>query len=109
AAGPDFVLAVDANRGWSVADAVRFARLIEPLDIQWLEEPGQWHDDVAMMARARKAPRTPVTAGQSEITSHAVRRLLDAGAVDLVNFAASEGGGVTGGRGGGPGSASRPA
>ena len=36
-----------------------------------------------------------MTAGQSEITSHAVRRLLDAGAVDCVNFDASEGGGVT--------------
>ena len=95
AAGPDFVLAVDANRGWSVADAVRFARLIEPLDIAWFEEPCHWHDDVAMMARVRQATRIPVTAGQSEITSHAVRRLLDAGAVDLVNFDASEGGGVT--------------
>ena len=31
AAGPDFVLAVDANRAWTVPDAVRFARLIEPL------------------------------------------------------------------------------
>ena len=95
AAGRDFVLAVDANRGWSVADAVRFARLIEPLDIQWFEEPCHWHDDVAMMARVRQATRIPVTAGQSEITSQAVRRLLDAGAVDLVNFDASEGGGIT--------------
>ena len=43
----------------------------------------------------RRATRIPVTAGQSEITSHGVRRLLDAGAVDLVNFDASEGGGVT--------------
>src|SRR5215468_10553397 len=95
AAGPDFVLAVDANRGWSVDDAVRFARLVEPLDIEWFEEPCHWHDDVAMMARVRRTTRIPVTAGQSEITSHAVRRLLDAGAVDLVNFDASEGGGVT--------------
>lgn len=95
AAGPDFVLAVDANRGWSVADAIRFSRLIEPLDIRWFEEPCHWHDDVAMMARVRQATRIPITAGQSEITSHAVRRLLDARAVDLVNFDASEGGGVT--------------
>jgi D-galactarolactone cycloisomerase len=43
----------------------------------------------------RHATRIPVTAGQSEITSHAVRRLVDAGAVDVVNFDASEGGGVT--------------
>ena len=33
AAGPDFVLAVDANRGWTADDAIRFARLVEPLDI----------------------------------------------------------------------------
>jgi D-arabinonate dehydratase len=95
AAGPDFVLAVDANRGWPLDDAVRFARLVEPLDIRWFEEPCHWHDDARMMAEVRRATRIPVTAGQSEITSHAVRRLLDAGAVDLVNFDASEGGGVT--------------
>ena len=95
AAGPGFVLAVDANRGWSVEDAVRFASLVEPLDIAWFEEPCHWYDDARMMAEVRRATRIPVTAGQSEITSHAVRRLLDAGAVDLVNFDASEGGGVT--------------
>jgi D-arabinonate dehydratase len=95
AAGADFVLAVDANRGWSVDEAVRFARLVEPLDIRWFEEPCQWQDDAAMMARVRQATRIPVTAGQSEITSHGVRRLIDAGAVDLVNVDASECGGVT--------------
>jgi D-arabinonate dehydratase len=95
AAGPDFVLAVDANRGWSAQDAIRFARLVEPLDIRWFEEPCHWYDDAAMMARVRQATRIPITAGQSEITSHGVRRLLDAGAVDLVNVDASECGGVT--------------
>src|SRR5438128_9739457 len=95
AAGPDFVLAVDANRGWTAPDAIRFARLVEPLDIRWFEEPCHWYDDVALMARVRHATRIPVTAGQSEITSHGVRRMLDAGAVDFVNLDASEGGGVT--------------
>src|SRR2546428_162689 len=37
----------------------------------------------------------PITAGQSELTHHGVRRLVEARAVDLVNFDASEGGGVT--------------
>lgn len=95
AAGPDFILAVDANRGWSVEDAVRFARLVEPSDIRWFEEPCHWYDDVRMMAEVRRTSHIPITAGQSEISSHAIRRLLDAGAVDLVNFDASEGGGVT--------------
>ena len=94
-AGSDFILAVDANRGWSAPDAIRFARLIERLDIRWFEEPCHWYDDMTLMARVRQATRIPVAAGQSEITSHAVRRLVDAGAVDLVNYDASEGGGVT--------------
>ena len=95
AAGEDFVLAVDANRGWTVDEAIRFARLVEPLDIAWFEEPCHWYDDVAGMARVRAATRIPINAGQSEITSHGVRRLLDAGAVDLINYDVSEGGGVT--------------
>jgi D-arabinonate dehydratase len=95
AVGPDFVLAVDANRGWSAQDAIRFARLVEPLDIRWFEEPCHWYDDAALMARVRQATRIPITAGQSEITSHGVRRLLDARAVDLVNVDASECGGPT--------------
>ena len=72
-----------------------FARLVEPLDIRWFEEPCHWYDDAAQMARVRAQTRIPITAGQSEITSHAVRRLIDAGAVDIVNYDASEGGGVT--------------
>src|SRR5881409_3612531 len=95
AGGRDFILAVDANRGWSADDAVRFARLVERYDIRWFEEPCHWYDDAALMRRVRQATRIPVTAGQSEITSHGVRRLVDAGAVDLVNVDASECGGVT--------------
>lgn len=95
AAGDDFILCVDANRGWTAEDAIRFARLVEPLNIRWFEEPCHWHDDAAQMARVRQSIGMPVTAGQSEITSHAIRRLVDARAVDLVNYDASEGGGVT--------------
>src|SRR5438876_5360950 len=95
AAGSEFILAVDANRGWSVEDAERFAHLVEPLDLRWFEEPCHWYDDVGMMARVRRATRIPITAGQSELTHHGVRRLVEARAVDVVNFDASEGGGVT--------------
>lgn len=95
AVGNDFMICVDANRGWTAQDAIEFARLIEPLNIAWFEEPCLWYDDAAMMARVRKAIRMPVTAGQSEITCQGVRRLLDAGAVDYVNYDVSEGGGVT--------------
>ena len=94
-AGLDFILAVDANRGWNTTDAIRFAHLVEDLDIVWFEEPCHWYDDAYMMARVRQATRIPVNAGQSEMTSHGVRRLIDARAVDYVNFDASEAGGIT--------------
>ena len=95
AAGADFMLAVDANRGWTADEAIAFARLVEPLDIRWFEEPCHWYDDTAQMARVRSKTAIPINAGQSEITSHGVRRLIDAGAVDIINYDASEGGGVT--------------
>ena len=57
--GPDFILAVDAAVAGRWPDAVRFARLVEPLAIRWFEEPCHWQDDAAMMARVRQATRIP--------------------------------------------------
>lgn len=95
AAGADFVIGCDANRGWNVEQAIRFADLVSDLDIAWFEEPCHWYDDVRFMAEVRAAIRIPVCAGQSEITAAAVRRLLENGAVDWVNFDMSHGGGPT--------------
>lgn len=94
-AGDDFLIAVDANRGWPVSEAVRFARLIEKYNIAWFEEPCHWYDDARMMAQVRRATSIPIDAGQSEATSAGVRRLVAEGAVDIVNFDASEAGGIT--------------
>jgi L-alanine-DL-glutamate epimerase-like enolase superfamily enzyme len=94
-AGDDFWIAVDANRGWSVSEASRFARLIEKYDIAWFEEPCHWYDDARAMAQVRRATSIPIDAGQSEMTSAGVRRLIAAEAVDIVNFDASEAGGIT--------------
>jgi D-galactarolactone cycloisomerase len=94
-AGPDFLIAIDANRGWSTADAVRFARMVEPYDILWFEEPCHWYDDAAGNAEVRRASSIPIAAGQSEITSHGIKRLIEAGGIDLCNIDASHGGGPT--------------
>lgn len=94
-AGDDFFVACDANRAWSVQEAIRFAKLVEPMGIAWFEEPCHWHDDARMMADVRKATSIPINAGQSEISSAGIRRLIDAEAVDYVNFDSSHGGGPT--------------
>src|SRR5580704_15158493 len=48
--GPDWIIAVDANRGWPTAEAVKFTRLVEQYDIRWFEEPCHWYDDAFAMA-----------------------------------------------------------
>jgi D-arabinonate dehydratase len=95
AAGDEFFIACDANRAWSIADAIRFADLVKPLNIHWFEEPCHWQDDARMLAEVRKATNIPINAGQSEITSDGVRRLLANKSVDIVNFDMSESGGPT--------------
>lgn len=39
AVGPDIKIAIDANQVWSKDDAIKFAKMAEPYDIDWFEEP----------------------------------------------------------------------
>src|SRR5262249_62300280 len=51
AAGEDFLLAVDANRGWTAQAAIEFAPLVAAPDIRWFDEPCHWYDHAALVAR----------------------------------------------------------
>ncbi|HBJ31335.1 MAG TPA: mandelate racemase/muconate lactonizing enzyme family protein, partial [Dehalococcoidia bacterium] len=42
----DIDIMVDVNEGYDVRTAIRAARLLEPLDIRWLEEPVHWYDRI---------------------------------------------------------------
>jgi len=95
AAGDDFVIAVDANQGYSVNDAIDFARRAEDLNIRWFEEPVGWANDRRDLATVRQATRIPVAAGQSELSPSACRDLMEAGSIDVCNFDASWSGGPT--------------
>ena len=95
AGGADFVLACDANQGWSREQAMEFARGAADLNIAWLEEPCKWDNDREDMAAVRKATGVRVAAGQSEISRFACRDLMTAGSIDICNFDASWGGGPT--------------
>ena len=94
-AGPGFHLMPDPNQGWSYDEALRFARLVEPLDIRWLEEPCYWSNDRCDLARLRRTVAIPICAGQSEIAKAGCRELMVAGAIDFCNFDPSWGGGPT--------------
>lgn len=95
AAGPDFTICIDANQGYTVAEAIRLCELIRPLGIRWFEEPVRWHNDRRGLRDVRAIGGIPVAAGQTELTPSGCRDLMEAGAIDVCNFDASWSGGPT--------------
>ncbi|MER6633084.1 mandelate racemase/muconate lactonizing enzyme family protein [Streptomyces sp. NPDC000987] len=95
AAGPDFVMAADANQGWSPAEAVEFAKRVEDHDLRWFEEPCGWQNDRLAMRDVRLKTGAQVCAGQSELSAAACRLLMESGSIDVCNFDSSWSGGPT--------------
>ena len=95
AAGPDFILMVDANQGYERAEAVDFARRSSDLDLYWFEEPCRWLNDRRWMRDIRNQTGLRVAAGQSEVTLGGLRDLIVDAAIDVSNFDASWAGGPT--------------
>ena len=95
AGGDSFVLACDANQGWSARDAIDFIQRTRDCNLAWFEEPCHWDNDRQQMALVRTIGGVPVAAGQCELTRFGCRDLMTAGAIDICNFDASWGGGPT--------------
>ena len=95
AAGPEFILAADANQSWSRQDALEFVRIVRDLNLAWIEEPCKWDNDREDLAIVRSIGGLPVAAGQSELSKFGCRDLLTAGSIDYCNFDAYWGGGPT--------------
>jgi len=95
AAGPDFILAADANQGYPVQDAIRFARLVADCDLAWFEEPCRWANDRRAMRDVRFGAPVRVSAGQTELSAAGCRDLMVEGSIDICNFDASWSGGPT--------------
>lgn len=92
AVGPTMALRADANAGYSVDDAIALGRLLEPFDMQLLEQPVA-DDDLAGMARVRQAIGIPVMADES-ITDHAsLVAVIRAECADIVKLKVMKQGG----------------
>lgn len=96
--GPDRDLMVDVNRGWDLPTAIEGARLLEPLQPRWLEEPVRWADDRRELKLLAQKTRIPLSAGESELTSYGCRALLEERAIQILQFDCTMMGGFTEGR-----------
>jgi L-alanine-DL-glutamate epimerase-like enolase superfamily enzyme len=97
AIGPDVQLFVDANGGYSRKQALWFARRFEEDDVRWFEEPVSSDDlEGLRLIRDRGPAGMNIAAGEYGYDANYFRRMLESGAVDVLQADATRCLGVTG-------------
>jgi L-alanine-DL-glutamate epimerase-like enolase superfamily enzyme len=90
-------LFVDANGAYSVKQALRLCRSFERAQVRWFEEPVTSDDPAGLRQVRRRAPAgMEIAAGEYIYTLDDARRLLERGAVDVLQADVSRCGGITG-------------
>ena len=95
AVGGNVRLMLDANQGWDVPTAIRASNKMYDLDIVWLEEPLHWYDDVEPLKQVKLNTRIPLASGEHELTRWGARRLMETGAIDVMQFDCNAHAGIT--------------
>jgi D-galactarolactone cycloisomerase len=95
AIGPDIALMLDTNCTWSLEQTLSIARDLKPYDLTWLEEPLYPPDDYQALARVRRETGIPIAAGENLGNLNEFQRMLDAGAVDIIQPDVVKMGGIT--------------
>jgi L-alanine-DL-glutamate epimerase-like enolase superfamily enzyme len=80
--------------GWTLDYAKRMMPLLDPFHLRWLEE-AVIPDDIHGYTELRRFGRTPIAAGEHEHTIHGFRELIEAQAVDYIQFDTNRVGGIT--------------
>ena len=97
AIGQDVELFVDANGAYARKQALAFAERFAALGVTWFEEPVPADDlDGLRLLRDRGPAGIEIAAGEYGYTLPYFRKMLSAGAVDVLQADASRCGGVTG-------------
>jgi L-rhamnonate dehydratase len=94
AVGNDIDVMADAYMGWTLDYAKRMLPLLEPFHLRWLEEP-VIPDDIQGYAELKSCGRIPIAGGEHEFTLHGFHNLLQARAVDYIQFDTNRVGGIT--------------
>lgn len=83
AVGPDVDICVDMHGRYDAPTGEKVAKLMEPLNLMWLEEPIPAENPEAYKKIA-DSTSTPICAGENHYLAYGFRRLLEIGAVDIV-------------------------
>jgi len=97
AIGPDAALFVDANGAYTRKQALGFAETFAAAGVSWFEEPVSSDDlEGLRLVRDRAPPGIDVSAGEYGYDAIYFRRMLEAGAVDVLQADATRCAGITG-------------
>jgi D-galactarolactone cycloisomerase len=91
---PSLTVMVDANTGYSVDDVRKVMPALEANDVAWLEEPFPPHD-YRSYRTASGFGRVPLAAGENHFTRFEFNRLLEDGAISVLQPDLSKTGGIT--------------
>ena len=94
AVGDGIDVMADAYMGWTLDYAKRMLPLLEPFHLRWLEEP-VIPEDIHGYAELKSYGRIPIAGGEHEFTLYGFRQLLDAHALDYIQFDTNRVGGIT--------------
>ena len=83
AVGEDVKLMVDANLRWTPAEAMARCRLLEDLDLYWMEEPLD-ADDVLGHEQLSRHTSIPIALGENLFNRHVFREYLARGAAAIL-------------------------
>lgn len=94
AAGNEIDVMADAYMGWTLDYARRMLPLLEPYHLRWVEEP-VLPDEIGGYAALKAMNVVPISGGEHEFTLYGFRELVDARAVDVIQFDTNRVGGIT--------------
>lgn len=94
AIGPDVKLLMDANCAYRAYEAIQFARVVEPYDVFWFEEPVQ-PDDIDGYAAIAARTTIPIVGGENEYTKYGFRDFIHGSGAPIIQADGTNCGGVT--------------
>jgi L-alanine-DL-glutamate epimerase-like enolase superfamily enzyme len=96
AVGPTVPLRIDANQGWTVAEAIETLQALAPLHIEHCEEPISRHLYTSLPL-VKKESTIPIMADECCGDHHDAARLIDLQACDYFNIKLGKAGGIRNG------------
>lgn len=92
--GDDLVILTDANIGYQLEDVRRVMPVLDEIRAGWLEEPFPAHD-YRTYREAKLLGRTPLAAGENHYTRFEFNRVIEDGAITILQPDLSKCGGIT--------------